>query len=96
VISVWAAVPHYLSNQEYPPGALALLDKVLEVAGISLDTSDLQVDVVEFRHQVDQAVEDSDLKEYIDGLEAETLTGDEDVDPAEQLLEEIERFLSDG
>jgi proteasome assembly chaperone (PAC2) family protein len=96
VISVWAAVPHYLSNQEYPPGALALLDKVLEVAGLSLDTSDLQVDVVEFRHQVDQAVQDSDLKEYIDGLEAETLTGDEDVDPAERLVEEIEKFLSDG
>lgn len=96
VVSVWAAVPHYLSNQDYPPGGLALLDKSLEIAGISLDTSDLQGDAVDFRGRVDEAVEDSDLREYIDGLEAETLTGDEDVDPAERLVEEIERFLNEG
>ncbi|MDH4117853.1 MAG: PAC2 family protein [Acidimicrobiia bacterium] len=96
VISVWAAVPHYLSNQEYPPGSLALLDKALEILDVSLDTSDLKVDAVEFREQVDRAVEDSDLAEYIGDLEAESLTGDESVDPAEQLVEEIERFLNDG
>jgi proteasome assembly chaperone (PAC2) family protein len=96
VVSVWAAVPHYLSNQEYPPGGLALLDKALEIFEITLDTSDLMVDAVDFRDQVDQAVQDSDLKEYIDGLEAESLTGDEDVDPAERLVEEIEKFLNDG
>ncbi len=96
VVSVWAAVPHYLSNQEYPPGGLALLDKALEICEITLDTSDLMVDAVDFRDQVDQAVQDSDLKEYIDGLEAESLTGEEDVDPAERLVEEIERFLNDG
>lgn len=96
MLSVWAAVPHYLSNQDYPPGGLALLDKALEIAGITLDTSDLQVDAVDFRGRVDEAVEDSDLREYIDGLEAESLTGDEDIDPAERLVEEIERFLNDG
>lgn len=93
VTSLWAAVPHYLSSQEYPPGTLALLDKALEVAGIRFDTSDLLVDVMEFRKQVDQAVEASELKGYIDGLENETLTGDEDVDPGTKLMEEIERFL---
>lgn len=96
VMSVWAAVPHYLSNQEYPPGGLALLDKALEIFDIELDTSDLMVDAVDFRDQVDQAVQDSDLKDYIEGLEAESLTGDEDVDPAERLVEEIEKFLNDG
>jgi proteasome assembly chaperone (PAC2) family protein len=96
VISVWAAVPHYLSNQEYPPGALALLDKALEIAEVELDTSDLQVDAVDFRDKVNEAVEDSDLQEYIDDLEAESLTGEEGVDPAERLVEEIERFLNEG
>jgi proteasome assembly chaperone (PAC2) family protein len=93
--SLWAAVPHYLSSQDYPPGALALLDKALEIVGLAFDTSDLLVDAAEFREQVDQAVEDSDLREYIDGLENESLTGNEDVDPAEQLVEEIERFLQE-
>lgn len=96
LVSVWAAVPHYLSSQEYPPGGLALLDKALEIFDISLDTSDLQVDAVDFRDQVDQAVQDSDLKDYIDGLENESLTGEEDVDPAERLVEEIEKFLNEG
>jgi proteasome assembly chaperone (PAC2) family protein len=96
VISLWAAVPHYLSNQEYPPGGLALLDKALEIFEVDLDTSDLKVDAVDFRDQVDQAVQDSDLKEYIDGLENESLTGEEDVDPAERLVEEIEKFLNEG
>lgn len=96
VLSTWAAIPHYLANQEYPPGALALLDKALELADVALDTSDLQVDAVDFRGKVDEAVEDSDLREYIDDLEAESLTGEEGVDPADRLVEEIERFLSDG
>lgn len=95
VTTLWAAVPHYLSSQEYPPGGLALLDKALEVAAVELDTSDLAVDVVEFRHQVDQAVEDSELRGYIDGLENESLTGDEDIDPGTRLMEEIERFLQE-
>jgi proteasome assembly chaperone (PAC2) family protein len=96
VVSVWAAVPHYLASQEYPPGALALLDKALEIAQIDLDTSDLQVDAVDFRDKVNEAVEDSDLREYIDDLEAESLTGEEGVDPAERLVEEIEKFLNEG
>lgn len=96
VVSLWAAVPHYLASQEYPPGALALLDKALEIADVTLDTSDLQVDAVDFRGRVDEAVEDSDLREYIDDLEAESLTGEEGVDPAERLVEEIEKFLNEG
>jgi proteasome assembly chaperone (PAC2) family protein len=93
VTTLWAAVPHYLSSQEYPPGALALLDKALEVTSIAFDTSDLVSDVTEFRRQVDKAVEDSELTGYIDGLENESLTGDEDIDPGTKLMEEIERFL---
>ncbi len=96
VTSLWAAVPHYLSNQDYPPGGLALLDKVLDIAGIRLDTSSLAGEAADFRGQVDLAVKDSDLESYVEDLEAETLTGDGDVDPGERLVEEIERFLNEG
>lgn len=95
-ISVWAAVPHYLSNQEYPPGGLALLDKALEILDLSIDTSDLTVASAEFRQQVDHALEDSDIVDYVQELESQTLTGDDGIDPAERLVEEIERFLEDG
>ena len=96
VMSMWAAVPHYLSNQDYPPGAAALLDKVTDVLGIGLDMSSLVSEAADFRAQVDQAVQDSDLEEYVEELEAESLTGDEGVDPGERLVEEIEKFLNEG
>ena len=96
VISMWAAVPHYLSNQDYPPGAAALLDKVTDLLGIRLDMSSLVSEAADFRAQVDQAVQDSDLEEYVEELEAESLTGDEGVDPGERLVEEIEKFLNEG
>ncbi len=95
-ISVWAAVPHYLSNQEYPPGGLALLDKALEILDLSIDTSDLTLASAEFRQQVDHALEDSDIVDYVQELESQSLAGDAGIDPAERLVEEIERFLEEG
>jgi proteasome assembly chaperone (PAC2) family protein len=95
-LSVWAAVPHYLSNQEYPPGGLALLDKVLEIMELRVDTSELTIASAEFRQHVDDALADSEIIDYVQELESHTLTGDDSVDPAELLVEEIERFLEDG
>lgn len=95
-LSVWAAVPHYLSNQEYPPGGLALLDKVLEIMELQVDTSELTIASAEFRQQVDDALADSEIIDYVQELESHSLTGDDSVDPAELLVEEIERFLEDG
>lgn len=95
-LSVWAAVPHYLSNQEYPPGGLALLDKVLEIMELQVDTSELTIASAEFRQQVDDALADSEIIDYVQELESHSLTGDDTVDPAELLVEEIERFLEDG
>ena len=93
---MWAAVPHYLSNQEYPPGGLALLDKVLEIMELRVDTSELTIASAEFRQQVDDALADSEIIDYVQELESHSLTGDDTVDPAELLVEEIERFLEDG
>lgn len=94
-LSVWAAVPHYLSQQEYPPGALALIDKALEIVGMDLDTTDLSLAVDEFREQVDAAMDDAEIREYVEELESQTLVDDADGDPAERLVEEIEDFLRD-
>lgn len=95
-ISVWAAVPHYLSSQEYPPGGLALLDKALEIVGVDLDTSDLTIAVAEYRQQVEEALANSDMQDYVEDLEAQTLSDDDDGNPGEQLVEEIEKYLRDS
>ncbi len=97
-ISVWAAVPHYLTDQEYPPGGLALLDKAMEILGLSFDTGELTAAAAEFRRQVDDALEGSDLRSYVEELEEQSIADEEDApeDPAAQLVEEIERYLRDS
>lgn len=90
-VSLWAAVPHYLSNQSYPPGAEALVRKAAQILELSLDTTDLQAKSAEFRASVDAAVDESEeLTDYVRQLESEATDGD---DPAENLVEEIERYL---
>lgn len=93
-VSLWAAVPHYLSNQAYPPGVEALIRKVTEIVDLSIDLSQLERHAVEFRASVDAAVRESDeLSTYVRNLEAEGLEPDQS---GEQLLEEIERYLRDA
>lgn len=96
-LSVWAAVPHYISSQEYPPGALALLDKALEIVEVRVDVSELQQAALEFRDDVDQAMNDPEMQSYVAELESQALTEETGSDdPGEQLLDEIEKFLRGG
>ena len=89
VISVWAAVPHYLSNQEYPPAAEALAIKASELCGISIDIGELTSASRQFLSTVDAAIEgNTELEEYVERLEQEA-----DDDRGERLVDEIEKFL---
>ena len=94
VISVWAAVPHYLSNQDYPPAVEALAIKASELLGMSLDIGDLTSRARQFRDTVDEALEENtELQQYVEQLESEA--AEEDDEHAERLVEEIEDFLKD-
>jgi len=93
VVSLWAAVPHYLSTQDYPPAALALLEKAIEILDMPFDLASVVEDSDEFRRQVDEALDDPELKSYIEELEADSI---DQQDPGGQLVEEIERFLRGG
>ncbi len=95
-ISVWAAVPHYLSAQTYPPGALALLEKALEITGLDLDVSALRSEAAEFLENVDSALGDNpELKSYVEQLTSQ-LRRDLTEDPGSRLVDEIERYLRSG
>lgn len=88
-ISVWAAVPQYLSNQEYPPATEALALKASELVGVSLDVGDLAAASRQFLSTVDSAIEgNEELERYVERLEQDANTDD-----TGQLVEEIERFL---
>jgi hypothetical protein len=96
-MSLWAAVPHYLSNQAYPPAVYSLVRKAMSIFDLQLDTADLAVAAAEFRLQVDAAVAgNEELVQYVRKLEA--VTEDEEVVPdhGADLVEEIERFLREG
>ncbi|HUG08705.1 MAG TPA: PAC2 family protein [Acidimicrobiia bacterium] len=94
VISVWAAVPHYLSNQDYPPAVEALTIKTSELLGMTVDIGDLTSKARQFRDTVDEAIEaNSELAEYVEQLEIEA--AEEGEGHAERLVEEIEDFLKD-
>jgi proteasome assembly chaperone (PAC2) family protein len=94
VISVWAAVPHYLSNQDYPPAVEALTVKASELLGLSVDIGDLTTKSREFRDTVDEAIGDNrELRQYVEKLEEEA--AEEGIEQADRLVSEIEDFLRD-
>ena len=99
-MSVWAAVPHYLSNQPYPPAVYTLVRKAMAILGLTLETSELAAAAAEYKFNVDAVISgNEELSEYVKKLEA--AVGDEDddevhQDPVEDLVEEIERFLRDS
>jgi len=93
VISVWAAVPHYLSNQEYPPGTEALAVKAAELIGVNLDIGHLSTASRDFLSTVDEAIEGNDeLLRYVGQLEEDA---DADIERTDRLVDEIEHFLRD-
>lgn len=94
VVSVWAAVPHYLTSHEYPPGSLALLDKMAEIGRFRIDRSELVQLADEFRREVDEAIDDPDMRSYVSELETQVLA--DESESSGNLLDEIERFLREG
>lgn len=93
-MSVWAAVPHYLSNQEYPPGTQALVQKVSELLGVTVDTEELAEASNQYLSTVEEAISaNSDLIRYVQRLEeeADEAAGEDTL----RLVSEIEDFLRD-
>ena len=89
VISVWAAVPHYLSNQEYPPATEALATKASELVGVTLDIGDLADASRQFLSTVESAIEGNpELEKYVERLEQDIAPDDNG-----RLVDEIEKYL---
>ena len=96
-LSLWAATPHYLAANPSPQAMLALLTQAASVAGISIDTTELETAAAEFQSRVDAALEQNDeFAEYVHQLEDESVAGPVDSEFAGgMLVSEIEDFLRD-
>lgn len=65
-MSLWAALPHYLSVSTNPRGALALILRLTQWLGLRVDTGPLERSAAEFQNKVNEVVNsDPNLSAFI-------------------------------
>ncbi|MQS09161.1 PAC2 family protein, partial [Streptomyces alkaliphilus] len=93
-VSLWAAVPHYVSQPPNPKAALALLHALEDLLEISVPLEDLAEDARAWQTGVDQlAAEDSEVAEYVQALEEARDTAELPEASGEAIAREFERYL---
>jgi predicted ATP-grasp superfamily ATP-dependent carboligase len=95
-VSLWAAVPHYVSLAPSPRAALALCQRLGDILGTAIDTSELDEAAERYSEQVTDAVaSDEETAAYVAELEqrAEELDAEADLPSGETLAAELTRFL---
>jgi proteasome assembly chaperone (PAC2) family protein len=97
-VSLWAAVPHYVSLAPSPRAALALCQRLGDILGTEIDTGELEEASERYSEQVSEAVaSDEETAAYVQELEerAEILDDDQEIPSGESLAAELTRFLRD-
>lgn len=94
-ISIWAAVPHYVSQPPSPKATLALLHRVEEILDVEVPLGDLPDQAEEWQRTVSEmAEEDEDVRNYVRALEER---GDADLalneTSGDAIAAEFERYL---
>jgi proteasome assembly chaperone (PAC2) family protein len=95
-LSLWAAVPHYVSMTPSPRAAKALCDRLATLLEMPLDTSELEEASEAYMQQVSEAVAaDAETAAYVDELEqrVDQLIDESDLPSGETLAAELTRFL---
>jgi proteasome assembly chaperone (PAC2) family protein len=95
-VSLWAAVPHYVSLAPSPRAALALCQRLGDILGTTVDVDELEEASSRYSEQVSEAVaSDEETAAYVEELEqrAEMLEDDEELPSGESLAAELTRFL---
>ncbi|HEU5245257.1 MAG TPA: PAC2 family protein [Gaiellaceae bacterium] len=95
-VSLWAAVPHYVSLAPSPRAALALCRRLGELLGADIDVEELEQAAEEYSQQVTEAVEsDGETAAYVEELErrVDLMEAAEELPSGESLAAELTRFL---
>jgi PAC2 family len=91
-VGFWAQVPHYASP--FAAGAIALVRRVETHLGVSIGAGQLEQEAGVQTNALDQLFSgNEEAGEYLKRLE--DLVGEQEVPPAENIAEEVERFLRD-
>ena len=90
--SLWAATPHYISAAPNPQAALALLERLADIAGTPAGSAELERAASEYQLRVASAIaDDPDVAGYVEQLEQ---AADRDDPPTgEELAADFERYL---
>jgi proteasome assembly chaperone (PAC2) family protein len=95
-LSLWAAVPHYVSLAPSPRAALALVRRFAELVHVEVDVDDLEQAADEYSEQVSEAVSsDADTASYVEELErrVDMLSAEQNLPSGDTLAAELTRFL---
>src|SRR5690242_16605402 len=94
-VSLWAAVPHYVSLAPSPRAALALCNRLGEILETDIDTDELEDAAERYSEQVSEAVaSDEETAAYVAELEQRAdVIDDETLPSGESLAAELTRFL---
>jgi proteasome assembly chaperone (PAC2) family protein len=95
-VSLWAAVPHYVSLAPSPRAALALCRRLGELVGTEIDVAELEQAAQEYSEQVTEAVaSDAETAAYVEELErrVDLMEAAEELPSGESLAAELTRFL---
>ncbi|HEU5215322.1 MAG TPA: PAC2 family protein [Gaiellaceae bacterium] len=95
-VSLWAAVPHYVSLAPSPRAALALCRRLGELVGTEIDVAELEQAAEEYTEQVTEAVaSDAETAAYVEELErrVDLMEAAEELPSGESLAAELTRFL---
>lgn len=93
-VSLWAAVPHYVSQPPNPKATLALLNRLEDLIDVRIPPGELPEDARAWQLGVDQlAAEDSEVAEYVQTLEEARDTAELPEASGEAIAREFERYL---
>lgn len=90
--SLWASVPHYVSQSSSPKAALALVERAALLVGSAVDVAELEISSAAYERQVNELVaSDDDAAAYVSRLEEQD---EEDRDEPVQLAQDdVARLL---
>jgi predicted ATP-grasp superfamily ATP-dependent carboligase len=98
-VSLWSAVPHYVSLAPSPRAARALCERLAELLGTSVDIEELAAAEDAYAEQVSEAVaSDPETAAYVEELEkrADSLEGwsqEDELPSGDSIAAELTRFL---
>lgn len=94
VLSLWAAVPHYVAQSPSPKAQLALLHRIEELLQVPFETADISEEADAWERGVNElATEDPEIAAYVQQLEEAKDTADLPEATGESIAREFERYL---